>query len=355
LVTGNQPFKGQTESHVIVNILDSPPLPIPESEGLPPGLPNVLERALVKDRAKRYQSAREMLSDLQQIQRQAGFSTDNRPMVIMRAPSRKPRFIAGAVLASLVGMLALWWWGFNGRDRVLGPDWFEFRRSRPVTFSGNVAQTSIAPNGKRLAYTTGFSGRQGLHLVDLERGSDRLLTDSVANYIGLTFSPDSKTLFYVVGDDSETGRLFARRVDNLSEPGKMVLERVDGPVVFSPKGSEFAFLRVARESDRSTNEIWIASETNTANPKRIVSLAGTQITPQLAWMSRHNLIAAVEYPQLLNAPTRAAIALFNADGGTVSTFAPNDIRSLFLPVALDGGSLLVFSRRRHCRSILNPP
>jgi eukaryotic-like serine/threonine-protein kinase len=343
LVTGNRPFQGQTESHVIVNILDRPPQPIPQSDSLPAGFAIVIERALVKDRAKRYQSAREMLSDLQQVQRQAGFSADSRPIVIVRPPSRKPWFVAGALLAILIGGWSLWWWGFSGRDRILGPDWFEFRRSRPVTFSGNVAQTSIAPNGKRLAYTTGFSGRQALHLVDLERGSDRALTDSVANYIGLTFSPDSRTLFYVIGDDSEMGRLFARRVDNLSEPGKMVLERVDGPVVFSPKGNQFAFLRVARESDRSTNEIWVASETNTANPKRIVSLAGTQITPQLAWMSRHNLIAAVEYPEQLNAPTRATVALFNANGGAVSTFVPNDIRSLFLPVALDGGALLVFS------------
>jgi serine/threonine protein kinase len=61
------PFNGDTESHVIVGILDRPVPPLPQMPSLPRGAAQVLDRALVKERNKRYQSAADMLVEIQAL------------------------------------------------------------------------------------------------------------------------------------------------------------------------------------------------------------------------------------------------------------------------------------------------
>src|SRR5439155_26247698 len=65
MLTGKQPFSGDTSQDVIASILrdDLPPLPT-ES---PDGLKWILKKALRKDRDDRYQTARELFSDLHDL------------------------------------------------------------------------------------------------------------------------------------------------------------------------------------------------------------------------------------------------------------------------------------------------
>ncbi len=65
MLTGKQPFSGDTSQDVIASILrdDLPPLP---SE-FPDGLKWILKKALRKDRDDRYQTARELFSDLHDL------------------------------------------------------------------------------------------------------------------------------------------------------------------------------------------------------------------------------------------------------------------------------------------------
>lgn len=65
MVCGQMPFAGPTASDVISLILlkEPPPLPLGSRE-VPTGLTKVVQKALEKDRERRYQSAHEILSDL---------------------------------------------------------------------------------------------------------------------------------------------------------------------------------------------------------------------------------------------------------------------------------------------------
>jgi eukaryotic-like serine/threonine-protein kinase len=69
LITGRRPFGGETWHHTIVAITDAEPAPIArDAQGAPAALQEIINRALAKDRERRYQTARELLDDLKTLQ-----------------------------------------------------------------------------------------------------------------------------------------------------------------------------------------------------------------------------------------------------------------------------------------------
>jgi len=72
IMTGNPPFDGETNSDVICQLLTREPPPLPDSVAKElPELEGILTKALSKDCASRYQSIRELLTDLQQAKHDA--------------------------------------------------------------------------------------------------------------------------------------------------------------------------------------------------------------------------------------------------------------------------------------------
>src|SRR5439155_9987970 len=68
MISGEMPFNGDTPSHVIVAILETEPAPLTQFvEGLSPELDWIVKKALRKNREHRYQTVRELLSDLNDV------------------------------------------------------------------------------------------------------------------------------------------------------------------------------------------------------------------------------------------------------------------------------------------------
>jgi predicted ATPase/serine/threonine protein kinase len=69
LISGRLPFEGDSSSDIAANILrsDPPRLTRPHGVQVPPRLAAIVERAMDKDRTRRYQSARDLLEDLQTL------------------------------------------------------------------------------------------------------------------------------------------------------------------------------------------------------------------------------------------------------------------------------------------------
>jgi non-specific serine/threonine protein kinase len=69
LISGRLPFEGDSTSDVVASILKSLPALLTTQRGgaVPPRLSDIVGRAMHKDRALRYQSAQEMLDDLQDL------------------------------------------------------------------------------------------------------------------------------------------------------------------------------------------------------------------------------------------------------------------------------------------------
>ncbi len=68
MVAGEQPFKGRTDSHTRVSILDHEPAPLLQySADVPRQLERIVSKALAKDRDKRYQTITDLKLDLEQL------------------------------------------------------------------------------------------------------------------------------------------------------------------------------------------------------------------------------------------------------------------------------------------------
>jgi serine/threonine protein kinase len=67
LLSGKRPFPGDSPTAIMMRIMHEPPLPL-EAPGAPPQLLALIERALQKDRMRRFQQAGELASDLRALQ-----------------------------------------------------------------------------------------------------------------------------------------------------------------------------------------------------------------------------------------------------------------------------------------------
>ena len=117
MITGKNPFRGDTNASTIANIqlLDPPPMP-DLNPGCPPKLDGVLRKCLQKSKEGRYQSARELLEALSSKVSQPHLSPD--PKVDLK-PEQLPRGLARALFVIIqVGYLAMYTAAFSYPTRV---------------------------------------------------------------------------------------------------------------------------------------------------------------------------------------------------------------------------------------------
>src|SRR6185295_19211606 len=77
MITGRMPFEGPTPSHVIVSILEKdPPLLTRYLTDAPEALEWIVTKALTKNPEERYQTAREMLTDLRRLKQRLDASAE---------------------------------------------------------------------------------------------------------------------------------------------------------------------------------------------------------------------------------------------------------------------------------------
>jgi serine/threonine-protein kinase len=72
MLTGRLPFEGETPVETVDNIIHAEPMPVVRlNYAVPPDLDRVVRKCLEKDRERRYQSVRDLLVDLRNLQRDA--------------------------------------------------------------------------------------------------------------------------------------------------------------------------------------------------------------------------------------------------------------------------------------------
>ncbi|HET9477864.1 MAG TPA: serine/threonine-protein kinase, partial [Pyrinomonadaceae bacterium] len=77
LVTGRTPFEGETSTDVIVGITQKEPPPLARySPNVPAELDWIVMKALRKDREERYQTAKELLTDLRRLKQRLEFQSE---------------------------------------------------------------------------------------------------------------------------------------------------------------------------------------------------------------------------------------------------------------------------------------
>ena len=106
MATGNRPFTGENRVLLMNAILNAkPPGPSRVNQALPASLDPIIARLLEKDRAKRYQHAADLCSDLKRLkhQKESGQAT----VAIAVPAARRKRHLAGWKLALSAGIVVI--------------------------------------------------------------------------------------------------------------------------------------------------------------------------------------------------------------------------------------------------------
>src|SRR5205823_6207716 len=116
MTTGHRPFSGTTAGATTDQIIHLQPEPVTQSNhSVPVALRQIVRKCLAKDRAQRYQSARELVADLRQLQQEreeelmgAHKRSLGRAVKVFIRRQSVPRLVALALAITLVATTTAW-------------------------------------------------------------------------------------------------------------------------------------------------------------------------------------------------------------------------------------------------------
>ena len=147
LITGHSPFKADSEAATLHAITDTEPeLLARYKREIPDGLQSIIDKALDKNVTTRYQHADEFAADLNRCIRNSGEFQSHRASPT--AGKRLVLAIAIVTLLSVVIGVALFWPRHSHLSQAI---------HQQITFSGNVQEQAISPDGRSFAYVVADS------------------------------------------------------------------------------------------------------------------------------------------------------------------------------------------------------
>lgn len=293
MVTGRNPFEGETVSDSLAALIHVEPEPIDNFvQGVPEELERTIRRALSKSADDRYQTAREMADDLRHVHYmlEHGDLAENKTMHVSAVSNtdgvdkvrtaENPTLIhhtlsaeveekrrsggseaaaSGAVAASpglarrifpvlavllllAVAFNAWWFWPkISGRSRP----YFENVQVSRLTEEGRSFSPEISPDGRYVAFVNQEGGMNSLLVRQVETNSGvQLVPKTTARIPQPTFSNDGNYVYYTTVENG-VGTVYQIPTLGVSVGGeaKKIITDVDTKISFSPDSSQFVFAR----------------------------------------------------------------------------------------------------------------
>ena len=195
MAVGDRPFKGDTGVSMLSSILRDTPRPLTEvNPALPRDLAVIVRRCLAKDPDRRYQSAKDLCNELDELQQAFDSGELNAATggAIATAGGRRPIWpaVAAILVAALAGVAALVWRLPVSSQRAALPAVSHAR----LTQSPGIEQfPAISPDGKWVAYVK--NGDIFLQSVSGQRAIN-LTNDAASNNQMPAFSPDGEQIAF---------------------------------------------------------------------------------------------------------------------------------------------------------------
>ncbi|HET6851173.1 MAG TPA: protein kinase, partial [Pyrinomonadaceae bacterium] len=282
MVARRKPFEGDTPSDTLASILKTEPPPLSRvAPGVPPELSRIVTKALRKDREERYQVVKDLWLDLKALKQELEFQdkfdrsvapetdgaatagmaasestaalSEPRPTASRSAISNISESIslelkrhklgaATALIASVLIVAAGIFGVYNWFHREPLVSHFADVRLTRLTNSGNAIDATISPDGKYIVYALSDRSKQSLYIRQVSTANDKeIVPPAPIGFFGITFSPDGTELYYAVKANLDAGTLY--RIPVLGGTPVKVLEKIDGPISFSPDGKQFVLVR----------------------------------------------------------------------------------------------------------------
>lgn len=271
MVTGEMPFKGETQVAIFDEILHKEPVkPTEINENIPPDLEKIILKLLEKDREFRYQTASDLRVDLKRLQRYSDEAINfekserrissenlgktefiNLPTDQLSRKTTDPNLSTAKKTAwlSVLGVSALilavagasfGLYQYLKKDEAIIP--FENRKLQKLTNTSEVSDARISSDGKYLVYVQDEGGMQSLWVKQIATGSMvQVLQPTNVVFQGITISPDSNWIYYNIWDKKNVGEIF--RIPTLGGVPQLVIHDVMPGVEISPDNKKIAFVR----------------------------------------------------------------------------------------------------------------
>jgi eukaryotic-like serine/threonine-protein kinase len=259
MATGTLPFRGETSALIFNAILEKAPLPATRlNPDLPPRLEDIINRALEKDRELRYQSAKEMRSELMRLKRDSD-SSRQMPVVSADIPAstaadaassssvvaaaRQHKFSLGIVSLLVILLIAAASYGVYALFSRTRPAPFQNFAVSKATETGKSTLVAISPDGKYILSVTNDGGQQSLWLRNIPTGSNtQVIPPAPVNYRGLRFSPDGNYLYFVRGESGSNSFHYLYRAPVLGGTPEKLVTDIDSNLSFSPDGKKIVYM-----------------------------------------------------------------------------------------------------------------
>jgi len=197
LLTGRKAFGGKTVTDTLAKVLEG----VPNWNALPNNTPwriqELLQRCLSKDPDDRLLHIGEARIQIKKALEEPTESPTGIAVAVQPVQQRWG-MAAGLVVGAVVAGLAVWLL-IQPSSPEQALDRFVIRPSPPVVLaSGNPKDVAISPDGRQLVYTGVGEGGEQFYLRSLDEFVDRPIPGT-ANPMGMVFfSPDSKSIGFVV-------------------------------------------------------------------------------------------------------------------------------------------------------------
>ncbi|HEX5703525.1 MAG TPA: protein kinase [Pyrinomonadaceae bacterium] len=347
MLAGHPPFSGQTSSHIIVSILErEPPLLVTLAEDVPTELQRIVRKTLAKDREQRYQTARDLLIDLNSLRRDLDLQSEIKRSrgtdaslfkTATGTENRAAQYASGSFSSATMESRAV----ANAEDQIYGKKRRQLyigiagaaliaiaivttavllsRRSpvaRPptqralarLTFdAGLQSEPSWSPDGQFVAYSSNRSGNFDIWVKPLGEGDPVQVTKSSAHDWQPDWSVDGKRI--VFRSERDGGGLFV--VPAPTGGNERKISSFGYRPHWSPDGSQILFYSVDFHNTPSPPKLYLVG-LDGAPPREVLSEALSGMTGRLR-------------------------VSWHPDGKRVSLWSDNSGELAFETVALVGG------------------
>ncbi len=201
MLVGRKPFEGGTRARMIAAILEHEPAPLTASDTIPAAVARTVMKCLAKDPADRWQSARDLASELEWLAH-AG-ATPRSPEPVQRRARLAWTLVAA--LGAIVIAVAVYATSRSPQAVTLQAP-VRFIAAAPPNSVITVAAGafSIAPDGRNLAFTASAGGGPRLLWI---RSLDSFEAHPLSGTDDAAFpfwSPDSRTVAFFANDELKT-------------------------------------------------------------------------------------------------------------------------------------------------------
>jgi Tol biopolymer transport system component len=239
LLTGRTPFAGLNAQQMLAAQVTEDPAPLARFRpALSPALQSVIMRCLAKHPADRWQTAQELLANLEPLLTPSGGMTPTATRPVVAAPAARSRWMmlaaAVALVLVLLSMAIVIARGRNATEEIsLG------RRTQVTLDPGLEIEPALSRDGRFIAYAAGPVGAMKLFVRQLDAGNTIPVTVGVSGDLRKPrWSPDGLRIAYLSGRGVEVVPALGGRPRILAQAAP---PDTASDVAWSPDGTQIAY------------------------------------------------------------------------------------------------------------------